>query len=242
MQCYPPQPLFTTTGLLPLKPQTVNQQAQQQQPQPLMQQLTLPAVSQGNTAAGVPLAAAGQLYGSQIVLQPTQVPSFFPTAPSTLAPLPPPPNVLAAAAAAAAAATNTLSTAEGVAQNQLIPNPIAPLQLQALPVYQPQASAVIQQQQAANAAAIVPQQGGGALIQQSYVQQGILPGQLRPLDQNAGLLIQQQCYVPTTATITGLASLPPPPPVSSEEKGLPENWRTARDPAGKIYYYHSITK
>ena len=39
-----------------------------------------------------------------------------------------------------------------------------------------------------------------------------------------------------------LATLPPPPPASNEEKGLPENWRTARDPAGKIYYYHCITK
>ena len=232
-----------TTGLVPLKPQTVTQQTQQQ-PQPLMQQLALPAISQTTTASisGVPLATAGQLYGSQIILQPTQVSNFFPATPSNLPPLPPPPNMLAAAAAAAAAAaTGTLSTAEGVAQNQLLPNPLAPLQLQALPVYQPQTNAVMQQQ-AGNAAIVPQQQGGEAFIQQGY---GILPGQLRPLDQlqqSGGMLIQQQCYVPTTAAITGLATLPPPPPVSNEEKGLPENWRTARDPAGKIYYYHSITK
>lgn len=257
-----------------LQQQQIQQQQMQSQQLPHPQQL-IPTVSQPAAVAATSLTTAQPLFNSQIVLQHTQVsnPSQQqqPTTPSTvvtsgifippptnLAPLPPPhitPEIAAAAAAAVAAATRTIPGADATAPTPLLQNPLVPLQLQALPVYQPQQA--IQQPQATNTM-ISQQPGGGAVLQQGYVQQNVLPNQLRPLQQqqSAGVLIQQQCYVPVPTTATGatasmqynvvqqptLATLPPPPPLSNEEKGLPENWRTARDPAGKIYYYHCITK
>ncbi|XP_019853842.1 PREDICTED: histone-lysine N-methyltransferase SETD2-like isoform X2 [Amphimedon queenslandica] len=35
------------------------------------------------------------------------------------------------------------------------------------------------------------------------------------------------------------ATIPPPPPV---EKPLPQNWKEVKEPSGKVYYYHTITR
>ena len=52
------------------------------------------------------------------------------------------------------------------------------------------------------------------------------------------LVIRSQHQASTSTPLT-LAPLPPPPP---SESNLPRNWRTARDPQGKMYYYHVITR
>ena len=52
------------------------------------------------------------------------------------------------------------------------------------------------------------------------------------------LVIQSQQQMPAPTPLP-LASLPPPPPT---DLSLPQNWRTARDPQGKVYYYHVITR
>ena len=276
LQCYQQQQTVMTAGLLPLKPQEVAQQAQQtQQLQPQQLPQLIPTVSQPAAVAATSLTTAQPLFNTQIVTQHTQVsnPSqqqqgttpvavttsgIYIAPPANLAPLPPPHITPEIVAAAAAAAARTIPGTDTTTPTPLLQNPLAtPLQLQALPVYQPQANTLIQQSQTASTM-ISQQQGGGAVIQPGYVQQSILPNQLRPLQQNAGVLIQQHCYVPIPTTAAAgaattnlqynvvqqpiLATLPPPPPVPNEEKGLPENWRTAQDPAGKIYYYHCITK
>ena len=48
--------------------------------------------------------------------------------------------------------------------------------------------------------------------------------------------------IQVTPSSNPLALLPLPPPPPQEEKDLPTNWKTARDPSGKVYYYHSITR
>ena len=37
---------------------------------------------------------------------------------------------------------------------------------------------------------------------------------------------------------------PPPPPSPPRTKAirLPPNWKTAKDPTGKVYYYHTVTR
>lgn len=36
--------------------------------------------------------------------------------------------------------------------------------------------------------------------------------------------------------------LPPPSPPKPKTIVLPPNWKVARDPEGKIYYYHIVTR
>ncbi|CAI8025468.1 Histone-lysine N-methyltransferase SETD2 [Geodia barretti] len=43
------------------------------------------------------------------------------------------------------------------------------------------------------------------------------------------------------STLTPATSLPLPPPPPSDS-GLPQNWKTAKDPQGTTYYYHVITR
>lgn len=52
---------------------------------------------------------------------------------------------------------------------------------------------------------------------------------------------QQQASTPAPLALAPLplTSLPPPPPM---DLNLPRNWKTARDPQGKVYYYHVITR
>lgn len=40
----------------------------------------------------------------------------------------------------------------------------------------------------------------------------------------------------------GIMDLPPPSPPKPKTIVLPPNWKVARDPEGKIYYYHIITR
>ncbi|XP_078254469.1 uncharacterized protein setd2 [Rhinoraja longicauda] len=42
--------------------------------------------------------------------------------------------------------------------------------------------------------------------------------------------------------VNNLLDLPPPSPPKPKTIVLPNNWKTARDPEGKIYYYHVITR
>ena len=53
---------------------------------------------------------------------------------------------------------------------------------------------------------------------------------------------QPQQHLPSVANTNPLALAPLPPPPPEEEIDLPLNWKTARDPNGKIYYYHAITR
>ncbi|XP_064130705.1 histone-lysine N-methyltransferase SETD2 isoform X2 [Loxodonta africana] len=54
---------------------------------------------------------------------------------------------------------------------------------------------------------------------------------------------QQQPLQPPEVVVTNnLLDLPPPSPPKPKTIVLPPNWKTARDPEGKIYYYHVITR
>ncbi|KAM5313270.1 histone-lysine N-methyltransferase SETD2 isoform 2-T2 [Glossophaga mutica] len=54
---------------------------------------------------------------------------------------------------------------------------------------------------------------------------------------------QPQSLQPPEMVVTNnLLDLPPPSPPKPKTIVLPPNWKTARDPEGKIYYYHVITR
>lgn len=58
----------------------------------------------------------------------------------------------------------------------------------------------------------------------------VVPGQPQPLQP------------PEMVVTNNLLHLPSPPPPKPKTIVLPPNWKTARDPEGKIYYYHVITR
>ncbi|KAM5292550.1 histone-lysine N-methyltransferase SETD2 [Ctenodactylus gundi] len=58
----------------------------------------------------------------------------------------------------------------------------------------------------------------------------VTPGQPQPLQP------------PEMVVTNNLLDLPPPSPPKPKTIILPPNWKTARDPEGKIYYYHVITR
>ncbi|XP_004581476.2 histone-lysine N-methyltransferase SETD2 isoform X1 [Ochotona princeps] len=58
----------------------------------------------------------------------------------------------------------------------------------------------------------------------------VTPGQPQPLQP------------PEMVVTSNLLELPPPSPPKPKTIVLPPNWKTARDPEGKIYYYHVITR
>ncbi|XP_015996872.1 histone-lysine N-methyltransferase SETD2 isoform X2 [Rousettus aegyptiacus] len=58
----------------------------------------------------------------------------------------------------------------------------------------------------------------------------VAPGQPQPLQP------------PDLVVSNNLLDLPPPSPPKPKTIVLPPNWKTARDPEGKIYYYHVITR
>uniref|UniRef100_A0A8D0DU92 Histone-lysine N-methyltransferase SETD2 n=1 Tax=Salvator merianae TaxID=96440 RepID=A0A8D0DU92_SALMN len=95
-------------------------------------------------------------------------------------------------------------------------------------------------------------------IVQSYAQPGLqyIQGQQIYTAHPQGVVVQ-----PTTAVTTivaagqpppiqqpelvvtnNLLDLPPPSPPKPKTIVLPPNWKTARDPEGKIYYYHVVTR
>lgn len=47
---------------------------------------------------------------------------------------------------------------------------------------------------------------------------------------------------PELVVTNNLLDLPPPSPPKPKTIVLPPNWKTARDPEGKIYYYHVVTR
>lgn len=49
--------------------------------------------------------------------------------------------------------------------------------------------------------------------------------------------VQQEMIVPNN-----VIDLPPPSPPKPKTIVLPPNWKAARDPEGKIYYYHIVTR
>ncbi|CAJ0963147.1 unnamed protein product, partial [Ranitomeya imitator] len=94
----------------------------------------------------------------------------------------------------------------------------------------------------------------------SYTQPGLqfMPGQQIYAPHPPGVVIQQ---APPVAAIVppgqppplqqpemgmappnGIMDLPPPSPPKPKTIVLPPSWKTARDPEGKIYYYHVITR
>ncbi|XP_064410107.1 histone-lysine N-methyltransferase SETD2 [Latimeria chalumnae] len=71
----------------------------------------------------------------------------------------------------------------------------------------------------------------GAVVQQpTTVTTIVAAGQPQPLQQ------------PELLVTNNLLELPPPSPPKPKTIILPPNWKTARDPEGKIYYYHVITR
>ncbi|KAM9098082.1 histone-lysine N-methyltransferase SETD2 isoform X1 [Sarcophilus harrisii] len=95
-------------------------------------------------------------------------------------------------------------------------------------------------------------------IVQSYPQPGLqyIQGQQIFTAHPQGVVVQPAAAV-TTIVATGqpqslqqpelvvtnnLLDLPPPSPPKPKTIVLPPNWKTARDPEGKIYYYHVITR
>ncbi|KAG8535057.1 hypothetical protein GDO81_029565, partial [Engystomops pustulosus] len=94
---------------------------------------------------------------------------------------------------------------------------------------------------------------------QSYPQPGLqyMPGQQIYAQHPQGVVVQQ---APPVAALVppgqppamqqpdmglgpnNIMDLPPPSPPKPKTIVLPPHWKTARDPEGKIYYYHVITR
>ncbi|NXH09162.1 SETD2 methyltransferase, partial [Bucco capensis] len=95
-------------------------------------------------------------------------------------------------------------------------------------------------------------------IVQSYAQPGLqyIQGQQIYTAHPQGVLVQPPAAVTTIVTAgqpqpiqqpelvvtNNLLDLPPPSPPKPKTIVLPPNWKTARDPEGKIYYYHVVTR
>ncbi|CAH2281806.1 histone-lysine N-methyltransferase SETD2 isoform X4 [Pelobates cultripes] len=96
-------------------------------------------------------------------------------------------------------------------------------------------------------------------IVQGYTQAGLqyIPGQQMYAAHPQGVVVQQAPPVPTMVApgppqalqqpemglpANNLLDLPPPSPPKPKTIVLPPSWKTARDPEGKIYYYHVITR
>ncbi|KAK2514029.1 hypothetical protein Q9233_015142 [Columba guinea] len=131
------------------------------------------------------------------------------------------------------------------------------------PQYVAQSDAVVHQE--ANVA-VLPVATAGAVQSQSYgvwdsAQQPVaVPQQYSPAQSQTAIYYQgQTCqtvygvtspYSQTTPPIVqpelvvtnNLLDLPPPSPPKPKTIVLPPNWKTARDPEGKIYYYHVVTR
>ncbi|KAM9309569.1 histone-lysine N-methyltransferase SETD2 isoform 2-T2 [Pholidichthys leucotaenia] len=75
--------------------------------------------------------------------------------------------------------------------------------------------------------------------------QPVYPGQQGVVVQQGGTVttivtsqtVQQEMIVPNS-----VIDLPPPSPPKPKTIVLPPNWKVARDPEGKIYYYHIVTR
>ncbi|XP_014440683.1 histone-lysine N-methyltransferase SETD2 [Tupaia chinensis] len=74
---------------------------------------------------------------------------------------------------------------------------------------------------------IYPAHPQGVAVQPAAI---VAPGQPQPLQ------------APEMVVTNNLLDLPPPSPPKPKTIVLPPNWKTARDPEGKIYYYHVITR
>ncbi|KAM6338443.1 histone-lysine N-methyltransferase SETD2 isoform 2-T2 [Podargus strigoides] len=95
-------------------------------------------------------------------------------------------------------------------------------------------------------------------IVQSYAQPGLqyIQGQQIYTAHPQGVIVQPPTAVTTIVTAgqpqpiqqpelvvtNNLLDLPPPSPPKPKTIVLPPNWKTARDPEGKIYYYHVVTR
>ncbi|XP_062424656.1 histone-lysine N-methyltransferase SETD2 [Rhea pennata] len=95
-------------------------------------------------------------------------------------------------------------------------------------------------------------------IVQSYAQPGLqyIQGQQIYTAHPQGVIVQpptavttivaagqpQPIQQPELVVTNNLLDLPPPSPPKPKTIVLPPNWKTARDPEGKIYYYHVITR
>uniref|UniRef100_A0A6P8QJU7 [histone H3]-lysine(36) N-trimethyltransferase n=1 Tax=Geotrypetes seraphini TaxID=260995 RepID=A0A6P8QJU7_GEOSA len=78
---------------------------------------------------------------------------------------------------------------------------------------------------------IYPSHPQGVAVQQTpAVTAVVTPGQPPPLQQ------------PELVAANNLLDLPPPSPPKPKTIVLPPSWKTARDPEGKIYYYHVVTR
>ncbi|NWR94252.1 SETD2 methyltransferase, partial [Furnarius figulus] len=95
-------------------------------------------------------------------------------------------------------------------------------------------------------------------IVQSYAQPGLqyIQGQQLYTAHPQGVIVQpppavttivaagqpQPIQQPELVVSNNLLDLPPPSPPKPKTIVLPPNWKTARDPEGKIYYYHVVTR
>ncbi|NWW39997.1 SETD2 methyltransferase, partial [Panurus biarmicus] len=95
-------------------------------------------------------------------------------------------------------------------------------------------------------------------IVQSYAQPGLqyIQGQQIYTAHPQGVIVQPPAAVttivaagqpqpiqqPELVVTNNLLDLPPPSPPKPKTIVLPPNWKTARDPEGKIYYYHVVTR
>eukprot|EP00062_Callorhinchus_milii_P025244 gi/632986012/ref/XP_007910004.1/ PREDICTED: histone-lysine N-methyltransferase SETD2 isoform X2 [Callorhinchus milii] len=78
--------------------------------------------------------------------------------------------------------------------------------------------------------------------QQAFIVQpsaGVLVTSPAPAYQPTG---QPQAVQQELMVVSSLLDLPPPSPPKAKSIVLPSNWKTARDPEGKIYYYHVVTR
>uniref|UniRef100_A0A8C3QRG5 SET domain containing 2, histone lysine methyltransferase n=1 Tax=Cyanoderma ruficeps TaxID=181631 RepID=A0A8C3QRG5_9PASS len=159
--------------------------------------------------------------------------------------------VLPVAAAAGAVQSQSYGVWDSGQQPVAVQQPYSPAQSQTAIYYQGQTCQTVYGVTSPYSQATPP-------IVQSYAQPGLqyIQGQQIYTAHPQGVIVQPPTAV-TTIVATGqpqpiqqpelvvtnnLLDLPPPSPPKPKTIVLPPNWKTARDPEGKIYYYHVVTR
>ncbi|NXM62519.1 SETD2 methyltransferase, partial [Illadopsis cleaveri] len=159
--------------------------------------------------------------------------------------------VLPVAAAAGAVQSQSYGVWDSSQQPVAVQQPYSPAQSQTAIYYQGQTCQTVYGVTSPYSQTTPP-------IVQSYAQPGLqyIQGQQIYTAHPQGVIVQPPTAV-TTIVATGqpqpiqqpelvvtnnLLDLPPPSPPKPKTIVLPPNWKTARDPEGKIYYYHVVTR
>ncbi|MFT7805429.1 histone-lysine N-methyltransferase SETD2 isoform X1 [Arapaima gigas] len=217
---------------------------EQTPPQPLISELGLASPSSAPPTRATPTSGVPHMT-TPLELAPGTVQYVQPRAPSQ--------DSVAVLPAAAPAGGAQAQTQQGYAPvwSAAVPQPLA-VQTQAA---QPH-TAIYYQGQACQAVYSIPPaypQAGTPVIQ-TYAEPatGYLQGQPVYTTHQQSVVLQQAGTVTTIVTApavqqelmapNSLMDLPPPSPPKPKTIVLPPSWKVARDPEGKIYYYHVVTR